>query len=124
MKYLVLFPLAALLTNGQCTHSAKTTGNPEQVRDSIPTCLRTLVTDLGKHQPSDAPMSIDAYKFRGDTVYLFNAPCCDQFNELYSKDCQVLCSPSGGFTGRGDMKCAGFKDSATLLKKVWTNPVK
>jgi hypothetical protein len=55
----------------------------------------------------------------GKKVYLFSADCCDQFNYLYDKDCNVICAPSGGFTGRGDGACANFKEMATDETLVW-----
>ena len=43
--------------------------------------------------------------YQGQPAYLFVAPCCDQFNQLYDTRGVKLCAPSGGLSGHGDGKC-------------------
>lgn len=45
------------------------------------------------------------YEIKGKVYYLVYAACCDQFNPLLDAYGQYVCSPSGGFTGRGDGSC-------------------
>ncbi len=45
------------------------------------------------------------YEIKGKVYYLVYAACCDQFNSLLDAHGRYVCSPSGGFTGRGDGSC-------------------
>ena len=49
----------------------------------------------------------------------FSSPCCDQYNNLYDSDCNLICAPSGGYTGKGDQKCLDFFDKAKHVKLIW-----
>lgn len=53
-------------------------------------------------------------------IYYLTVPgCCDRFSILYNTQGQKICSPSGGFTGRGDGLCGNI-DVRTLPKtKIW-----
>lgn len=63
--------------------------------------------------------SVSKYLFQGNTVYYVQAPCCDQMNPLYDADGTLICHPDGGFTGKGDGKCPGFRNSAEMLEVLW-----
>lgn len=54
----------------------------------------------------------------GRPVYLFNAPCCDQFNRLYDGDGRYICAPTGGFTGQGDGRCPDWVHTDLLWKQL------
>ena len=41
----------------------------------------------------------------GKVVYHVDMPCCDQFNPLYDAYWNYICSPDGGFSGRGAGDC-------------------
>lgn len=86
---------------------------------TIPICIQQRIDSL-KRQPKQNPAaSIEEYRYNGRKVYLYSAPCCDQYNVLVDENCNQLCAPSGGFTGKGDGKCADFKTQATFIKVVW-----
>jgi len=127
MKYLLLLLLVPILSASECGKKKNKTADEvvnQPTTDSIPPCLRKMITDLTKENPSDLPLKIDEYLYNGKTVYAFNAPCCDQFNMLYDDSCHAICAPSGGFTGKGDGKCPDFSKTATFIKLVWQNPLK
>ena len=76
--------------------------------------------DSIKKQPRwSIPAEVNAYEWKGKTVYLFNADCCDQFITLYDESCKYICAPSGGITGKGDRKCVDFEKEAKFIKLVW-----
>ena len=52
-------------------------------------------------------------------VYYFSSNCCDQYNMVYDEKCNPVCAPSGGITGKGDMKCADFNEKAEKVRLVW-----
>lgn len=72
-----------------------------------------------KEIPPNAPVQIEEYVYKGKTVYLFTAQCCDQYNVLYDDSCKMICAPSGGFIGKGDGKCEDFSKMARLVKLIW-----
>ncbi|NOT51787.1 MAG: hypothetical protein HOP10_10990 [Chitinophagaceae bacterium] len=124
MKYLLALLLVPFLTANECgknkTKAVPETENEQQVKDSIPACVRALI---GK-EPMDAPVQIDAYLYKEKKVYLFTAQCCDQYNMLYDDNCKAICAPSGGFTGSGDGKCKDFDSIAKHVKLIWREPSK
>lgn len=67
------------------------------------------------------PQAIYQYKYKGKVVYLAEMPCCDHYNILFSKNVVEICSPSGGFAGNGDGKCADFEEKKSSKKLLW-NP--
>jgi hypothetical protein len=91
-------------------------------KDSIPVCVRKLIDAGNKNEPSTAPWQVDEYLYNGKKVFLFTAQCCDQFNTLYDISCNVICAPTGGFTGRGDGRCPDFGSTAKFVKLIWKDP--
>ena len=66
--------------------------------------IRAFETGIGR-RPNDL------VSFTGPDnrpVYLFTAPCCDQFNPLYDAEGRFICAPTGGFAGSGDGKCPAW----------------
>ena len=126
MKYLLVLLVFSFLSASECgkKKKKKIEDNREAVKDSIPVCVRKLIDDANKEMPPNAPVQVDEYSYNGKTVFLLTAPCCDQFNTLYDDSCKMICSPSGGITGRGDRKCDNFSKNASFVKLVWKNPVK
>lgn len=49
--------------------------------------------------------------YKGETVYYYTSPCCDQYNHLYNRNGEIICAPDGGFSGQGDGKCPDFSMS-------------
>jgi hypothetical protein len=127
MKYFFILLIFPLLSVSECgnhkTKSDATTENREQVKDSIPSCVRKLI-DKGTKEVPEAPVQIDEYSYKGKKVYLFIAQCCDQYNMLYDENCKEICAPTGGFTGKGDGKCKDFDSTAKHVKLIWKNPSK
>jgi len=68
---------------------------------------------------TDGYLSVDSYRYQGDTVYLFLPPCCDRFAELYDKNGKLICHPSGGITGKGDGKCTDFLKKAEKINTLY-----
>jgi hypothetical protein len=78
-----------------------------------PTCVEVLT------KKGDAPLEIWRYRYQGQYVYIVIPDCCDQYISLYDEECQFICAPSGGFTGKGDGRCPGFYEIATEGVLVW-----
>ncbi len=110
MKVLILG--LALLT-AAAEKCAKTTQN------GLPLCVKGKI-DTIKTQPKwNPPAEVWEYNLNGKKVYLFNADCCDQYTTLYDANCNYICAPSGGLTGKGDRKCDDFNTTAKQVRLVW-----
>ena len=84
-----------------------------------PACIQQRIEQI-KQQPVWNPAAeINQYTFNGKTVYLISADCCDQYSQLVDENCNSVCAPSGGISGNGDGKCAGFSQKARLVRLVW-----
>jgi len=86
---------------------------------NIPTCVKRIIADAKQTGSKDAPVQIDEYTYMGERVFLFTAPCCDQYNTLYDMNCNPICAPSGGIKGDGDGKCKDFSTTATFVRNLW-----
>jgi len=80
---------------------------------NCPTCIQSLINS------SNPPLEVWQYSYNNQTVYLVKPDCCDQYEQLYSTSCSLICAPSGGITGKGDGKCTDFEDVATNGQMVW-----
>lgn len=85
----------------------------------IPSCVNAKIEDIKAQPKWNPPAEIKEYEYNGQKVYLFSSNCCDQYNVLYDKNCNMICAPSGGFAGRGDGKCADFFEVAKFIRVVW-----
>jgi len=111
MRLIFLFVLASTFGTSTCYKK----GAPS----NIPKCIQSKIDSLQKAPVQNPPAIITRYIYQGKKVYLFNAPCCDQFSSLYNEDCVLICLPDGGIAGRGDGKCADFSTAATDEKLLW-----
>lgn len=75
---------------------------------------------LGENQITD----IKSSTYKGKNVFLVNfaAACCDQYSAiLLDEKGQKICSPFGGISGKGDMKCPDFSKEKSDEIIVWVN---
>jgi hypothetical protein len=119
----VLF-LTTLLMSACCgdkkvTTDAKAGVTEKNGIDSIPACVRQIIDAGSKEEPANLPVQVDEYLYKGEKVYLFTAPCCDQFDQVYDANCNKRCAPTGGITGKGDGACPDFATTATFTKLIW-----
>ena len=112
MKYAVLFLVFPLLIAFQC----------DKQKNEIPSCIQKKIEQIKTVPKWNPPAEVNEYIYQGKHVYLFSADCCDQFNELYDSNCNYICAPSGGITGKGDMKCTDFRMASQFVKLVWKDP--
>jgi hypothetical protein len=90
--------------------------------NKVPSCVKRWVDEPFNSVQPDAPMQIDEYIYNGKHVFLFTAQCCDRYNVAYDDQCNAVCAPSGGLTGKGDGKCPDFSSAATHVRLVWRHP--
>jgi len=110
MKYILLLLAAGYLSASQC--------RKERI-NGIPACIIQKIEAIKAQPQWNPPAEVSEYLYNGQKVYLFTADCCDQFYELYDANCNFLCAPSGGITGKGDGQCSDFNEKAVFVKKIW-----
>ncbi len=82
-------------------------------KEVFPSCFQSII------KGSNSPLEIWSYQYNNQIVYLAMGDCCDQYDQVYTSDCSLLCAPSGGLTGKGDGKCPDFYDKATKGVLIW-----
>jgi hypothetical protein len=85
----------------------------------IPACIQQKIDQIKSQPKWNPPAQVNEYFYNGRKVYAFSSDCCDQYNPVFDANCNYICSPSGGFSGKGDMKCSDFATSARFVKQVW-----
>ena len=86
---------------------------------AIPVCIQKKIDTIKAEPKWNPPAEVREYLYNGRRVFLFSSDCCDQFNQLYDSACQIICAPSGGFTGKGDNRCVDFLATAKEVRLVW-----
>jgi hypothetical protein len=107
---LVIILIVLILAGTQCAR---------KMYGDAPSCLIEKLNEIRSEPVGNPPAKLSEYEYNGKRVYLLIKPCCDQYNELYDSNCNYLCAPSGGLTGKGDGKCPDFEANAKFIKVVW-----
>jgi hypothetical protein len=110
MRWLIVILLFILLGSQTCK---------KQGGVKLPPCIFDKIEAIQQQPKYNPPATVYRYLYAGNYVYLFSSNCCDQYNYLYDRDCNIICAPSGGFTGKGDSRCLNFKEMATDETLVW-----
>ncbi|HYV53555.1 MAG TPA: hypothetical protein VE933_03105 [Chitinophagaceae bacterium] len=110
MRWLIVILLFTLLGSQTCK---------KQGGVKLPPCIFDKIEAIQQQPKYNPPATVYRYLYAGNYVYLFSSNCCDQYNYLYDRDCNIICAPSGGFTGKGDSRCSNFKEMATDETLVW-----
>ncbi len=89
-----------------------------------PPCIRDKIVEISQEEVWNPPAKIYSYYYLGQTVYYFPSRCCDIPGTLFDKDCNIICSPDGGLTGKGDGQCSDFLNQRSEEKVIWEDPRK
>ena len=87
--------------------------------ESIPACIQQKIDQIKKEPKWNPPAEVHEYIYEGKGVFYFSSNCCDQYNVVYDENCNYVCAPSGGYTGKGDNKCPDFNDKAKEVRLIW-----
>ena len=85
----------------------------------IPVSIQQKIAEIKAQPKWNPPAKVEEYNYNGKRVFVFSANCCDQFHQAFDENCNYICAPSGGITGKGDRKCEDFREKAQLVKVVW-----
>lgn len=91
----------------------------DEIPASVPACLQTRISLIKAQGIWSPPAKVYQYQYLGRTVYFIPQHCCDIPSVLLDDQCNTICLPDGGFTGRGDGKCTDFFDKRTDGKLIW-----
>lgn len=107
MNKITFFTLTYLLLSA-CAQSTFPKGTPS--------CILNKIEEL--KEKNDKSAFVYQYTNHGQIVFLVSPGCCDMFTELYDEECNYICAPSGGFTGKGDGKCVDLdlQDEVVIWK--------
>lgn len=83
------------------------------------TCIEVLINKIKSEDVRNPPAKIFQYTFYGSTVYFVPQYCCDFPSVLYDENCNAICQPDGGFSGKGDGNCIDFFQERKNEKLVW-----
>ena len=123
MKYLLLLLIGPVMMSETCKKKKTAEDSKEELPTTriavIPACIQQRIDSIKKEPKWNPPAEVNEYTYKGKTVYLFSSPCCDFFNPVYGDDCNYVCAPSGGFTGKGDGKCEDFNSTAKHVRLIW-----
>jgi hypothetical protein len=114
-NFLLFLSLATMLYSCGSVNAQK----ESTIRHDTLSCIQQKIEAYKKQPLTNPPMSVYQYNYNGQVVYFVSAPCCDRYSVVYDKECNVICHPSGGITGRGDGKCADFFTARTDEKLLW-----
>jgi hypothetical protein len=90
--------------------------NPAPV--TIPDCIQRVIEAIKKEDVWNPPAKVFRYDYKGQEVYYIPARCCD-IPSLVIANCDTICAPDGGFTGKGDGRCPEFVKEAKNPVVVW-----
>ncbi len=85
----------------------------------IPAWLKALIDELKAEPVANPPAQMIQFTYHGATVYYLPPRCCDIMSILYDADGNVLCSPDGGLTGKGDGRCPDFIETIKDEVVIW-----
>lgn len=90
----------------------------EDLKD-VPACILEKIEAIKAERVWNPPGSVWQYEYNGKIVYFIPARCCDLPSALYDADCNLICNPDGGYTGKGDGKCTDFFEKRKNEKLIW-----
>ena len=107
---LIIFSLGASLVLVRCKEV--------DTAVDVPSCIERKIRKIKREDVRNPPAKVWKWEDAGQIYYYITSDCCDQFNYLHDKNCDIVCAPDGGFTGGGDGTCPDFgEDLKTTL--VW-----
>lgn len=92
----------------------------EEHVEFIPNWIQNQITIIKANPPyRTGKKMVLKYRYKGMDVYYIPADCCDQLNPLYDEFGKKICSPDGGFTGKGDGRCPDFDRASQSPTIIW-----
>lgn len=87
--------------------------------NSHPDWVNKLIEEAKENEVANPPTSLIKCFYQDEIVYYLPARCCDIPSLVFNEAGDVVCSPDGGITGRGDGKCLDFFESKKDCVTIW-----
>jgi hypothetical protein len=94
-------------------------GSSKDDADNMPACIKVKIEEIKTEDARNPPASVYRYNYQRKKVYFIPQYCCDLFSDLLDENCNLICHPDGGITGKGDGKCTDFLDTRTGEELIW-----
>ena len=94
----------------------------EDVSNGTPDCVQKKIEEIMSQEVWNPPAKVYSYFYEGRRVYFVPQHCCDFPSQLLDENCNEMCRPDGGFSGRGDGRCADFFDTRKSELLIWADP--
>lgn len=91
----------------------------KEQEEKVPACIQQKIDEIRKQPKWNPSAQVYEYNYNGKRVFYFSGNCCDQFNQVFDENCNYICAPSGGITGKGDRKCDDFNSTAKKVRLIW-----
>ena len=91
-------------------------------RPALPPAILAQIGKFMRAPLTNPPRSLWQTQYRGRTVFLVPAECCDIPAAVLDTRGKVLCEPFGGITGQGDGRCPGFAATHGKPRLLWKDP--
>ncbi len=89
---------------------------------SRPDWLTMRIAEIEREPVANPPALIARYDYKGQPVYYLPPRCCDIPSDVYDTTGAVICHADGGYTGKGDGRCADFLAERRNEKVIWRDP--
>lgn len=84
-----------------------------------PSCILQEIKKIQDEEIRNPAGSVWQYEYEGKIVYYIPTYCCDIPSRLFDADCNLICMPDGGYTGKGDGKCSDFLLARKGERLIW-----
>lgn len=71
-------------------------------------CIENKIDEILSNDVTNPPTQVWKWEVDDQIYYYITSDCCDQYNYLYTENCDILCAADGGITGDGDGNCPIF----------------
>lgn len=90
----------------------------QQATTSVQTdCISETINKLSAQKYPGA--KVYQYTYNNNKVYYIPAYMPDAYGDLLDINCNLICHPDGGITGKGDGRCSDFFSTRTDEKLIW-----
>lgn len=91
----------------------------EDVAKGVPDCIQNKIREISAEGVRNPPAKVYSYFYNDRKVYFIPQHCCDIPSQLFDEECNLICTPDGGFSGSGDGKCKDFFSTRTQEMLIW-----
>lgn len=92
---------------------------PSNLPTGHPAWAKDLINQEESGPVANPPASLVKCLYKDQEVYYLPPRCCDIPGTLFDSQGGKICSPDGGFTGKGDGQCPDFFELRKDCLVIW-----